>query len=317
MISNTINLLRTFLSPLSLYKYFAMADGAVPVHNTGTMVEAKSNQVIAKLGLVQKLQGGAIIEVTDVEQAQIAEEAGACSIVIHHGISQPNSYLIKDIKQAVSIPIMARVRVGHFVEAQILEAMGVDCIDESELLGIADSDNYINKHKFHVPFACKCQHLREAMMRAAEGAAIIWLHGSRNGWNSSTSGTIVETIQNVRSVMKKVRSLTDEDEDEVLTFSMKMGVPYDIVAQTKQIGRLPVMQIAAGGIQTPADAALMMQLGCDGVLVGSDIFSGLDPYRQVRSIVQAVKYYNDPYELMGICFGLEDVEAGSEVEYLG
>ncbi|XP_044487229.1 pyridoxal 5'-phosphate synthase-like subunit PDX1.2 [Mangifera indica] len=291
-----------------------MADVVVPVHSSSTMVGEKSSQFMAKLGLVQRLQGGVIIEVTDVEQAKIAEEAGACSVVIHHGISRPNPYLIKEVKQAVSIPIMARVRVGHFVEAQILEAMGVDYVDESELLGIADADHYINKNRFNVPFACECQNLEEAMMRVAEGAAIIWLQGTRNEWSPSPSGTVVETVGNVRSVMKKIRSLTNEDEDEALTFSMEMGVPYDVVAQTKQIGRLPVVQIAAGGIETPADAALMMQLGCDGVLVGSHIFDGLDPFRQVRSIVQAVKYYNDPYELMEICFGLEVAEAASETE---
>lgn len=297
-----------------------MADGFVPVHNSCTMVYGNNNEFTARMELVQKLQGGVIIEVSDAEEAKIAEEAGACSFVVYHGTPRmPSPDLIKEIKQAVSIPIMARVRVGHFVEAQILEAIGVDCVDESELLGIADSDNYINKHSFCVPFACGCKCFEEALMRLTEGATIIWMQGGRSRWGSSRPDSIAETVRIVRSVMMKVRNLTNADENEVFTFAKKMAVPYDLVAQIRQIGRLPALQFAAGGIGTPADAALMMQLGCDGVFVGSEIFSCSDPYKQVQAIVQAVKHYNDPHVLAESSSGLEDTESeddGGFIAYL-
>lgn len=296
-----------------------MADAFVPVHNSCPAVYG-NNQFTGRMEVVQKLHGGVIIEVSDVEEAKIAEEAGACSIVVHHGTPRmPTPDLIKEIKQAVSIPIMARVRVGHFVEAQIMEAIGVDCVDESELLGIADNDNYINKRSFCVPFACGCKHLEEVLMRVTEGATIIWMQGGRFRRSSSRPDNIAETVQIVRSVMMKVRKLANADENEVFTFAKKMAVPYDLVAQIRQTGRLPVRLFAAGGIGTPADAALMMQLGCDGVYIGSEIFGCMDPYKQVQAIVQAVKHYNDPHVLAESSSGLEDTESeddGGFIAYL-
>ncbi|KAA8541806.1 hypothetical protein F0562_022958 [Nyssa sinensis] len=237
-------------------------DGAVTVYNSSAITDAKKNSFSIKVGLAQMLRGGAILEVTNAGQAKIAESAGACCVIVSEpfqgGISRmPDPSLIKEIKRAVSIPVMVKARVGHFVEAQILEAVGVDYIDESELLAVADEDNYINKHNFRAPFVCGCRDLGEALRRIA--------------------------------------------------------AHYDIVAQTKQMGRLPVVHFAAGGIVTPADAAFMMQLGCDGVFVGSEIFNCSDPYKQVRAIVQAVRNYNDPHVLAETSCGLHDAMSGLDL----
>ncbi|KAI4329254.1 hypothetical protein L6164_021541 [Bauhinia variegata] len=256
------------------------------------------------------LRGGALIEISNAEQAKIAEEAGACTITISEpsgrGISRmTDPSLIKEIKRAVSIPIMARARVGHFVEAQILEAIGVDYIDESEVLAIADDQNYINKHNFRCPFVSGSRSLGEALRRIREGAAMIRTQGE-----ILCSGNIAETVKNVRSVMGEIRILNNMDDDEVFAFSKKIAAPYDLVAQTKQMGRLPVVHFAAGGIVTPADAALMMQLGCDGVFVGSEVFDCPDPYKRVRGIIQAVRHYNDPNVLVETSCGLAEAMAG-------
>ncbi|GLU22206.1 hypothetical protein SLE2022_382980 [Rubroshorea leprosula] len=285
-------------------------DGAVTVYNNTAITDAKKNPFSIKVGLAQMLRGGAILEVSSSEQAKIAEEVGACSILVSErtrgGIQRmPDPALIKEIKQSVSIPVIARARVGHFVEAQILERIGVDYIDESEVLAIADEDNFINKHNFRSPFVCGCKNLGEALRRVREGAAIIRTQGDLSG-----SGNIAETVKNVRSVMGEIRVLNNMDEDEVFAFSKKIAAPYDLLAQTKQMGRLPVVHFAAGGIVTPADAALMMQLGCDGVFVGSEVFNCSDPYNRVRGIVQAVRHYNDPHVLVEISCGLEDAMAG-------
>ncbi|KAK9281719.1 hypothetical protein L1049_004860 [Liquidambar formosana] len=285
-------------------------DGAVTVYNGSAITDTKKNPFSIKVGLAQMLRDGAILEVTSVEQAKLAESAGACSIIVseplHRGISRmPDPSLIKEIKRVVSIPVMARARVGHFVEAQILEAVGVDYIDESEVLAVADEDNYINKHNFRAPFVCGCRDLGEALRRVREGAAMIRTQG-----DLLRSGNVVETVRNVRSVMGDIRILNNMDEDEVFAFSKKIAAPYDLVAQTKQMGRLPVVHFAAGGIATPADAALMMQLGCDGVFVGSEVFDCADPYKRVRAIVQAVRQYNDPLALAESCTGLADAMAG-------
>lgn len=217
----------------------------------------------------------------------------------------PDPLLIKEIKGSIAIPVMARARVGHFVEAQILEAVGVDYVDESEVLAIADEDNFINKHNFRAPFVCGCRDLGEALRRVREGAAMIRTQGDLKG-----TGNIVETVGSVRKVMGDIRILTNMDEDEVFKFSKEIAAPYDIVAQTKQMGRLPVVHFAAGGIATPADAALMMQLGCDGVFLGSDVFNCPDPYKKLRAIVQAVRNYNDPIVLAETSSGLDDAMAG-------
>lgn len=255
-------------------------------------------------------RGGAMFEVSSIRQAKIAEEAGACAITVSEP-SRPgilrmiDPFLLKLIKQAVNIPIISRARVGHFVEAQILEAVGVDYIDESELLAVADDQNYINKLNFTCPFVCGSRSLGEALRRIREGAAMIRTQGELIG-----SGNIAETVRNVRSVMGQIRTVSNMDEDEVFAFSKKIEAPYDLVAQVKQMRRLPVVHFAAGGIVTPADAALMMQLGCDGVFVGSEVFDCSDPYKRVRGIIQAVGHYNDPNVLVESCYGLAEAMEG-------
>ncbi|XP_052177029.1 pyridoxal 5'-phosphate synthase-like subunit PDX1.2 [Diospyros lotus] len=281
-------------------------DGAVTLYTGSAIADTKKSSYSVKVALAQILRGGAIIEVNNAEQAKTAEAAGACCVVVSDlsrgGISRmPDPSLIKEIKRAVSIPIMAKVRVGHFVEAQILEAVGVDYIDESEALAVADEDNFINKHNFGVLFACGCRDLGEALRRVREGAAMVRIQGDLAG-----TGNIADTVHSVRKVMGEIRVLTNMDEDEVFTFSKKIAATYDIVAQTKQMGRLPVVHFAAGGVSTAADAALMMQLGCDGVFVGPEIFQGPDPYKRVRAIVQAVRNYNDPRVLAEMSSGLDE-----------
>ncbi|GMN37235.1 hypothetical protein TIFTF001_006657 [Ficus carica] len=289
-------------------------DGAVMVYNSSAITDAKKNPFSIKVGMAQMLRGGAILEVTAVEQAKLAEDAGACAIVVSEpesrrrggGISRmPDPSLIKEIKGSISIPVITRSRVGHFVEAQILEAINVDYIDESEALALADEENFINKHNFRAPFVCGCRNLGEALRRVREGAAMVRTQGELSG-----SGNVAGTVRSVRSVMGEIRVLNNMDEDEVFSFSKKISAPYDLVAQTKQMGRLPVVQFAAGGIVTPADAALMMQLGCDGVFVDSEIFNSPDPYKRVRGIVQAVRHYNDPHVLVETSCGLADAMAG-------
>ncbi|KAL7600155.1 hypothetical protein Lser_V15G25228 [Lactuca serriola] len=285
-------------------------DTAVTVYGSNAISDPNKknkNAFSVKVGLAQMLRGGAIVQVTNVDQAKIAESAGACCVIVAEqsesgGISRMlDPAVIKQIQRAVGVPVMAKARVGHFVEAQILEAVGVDYIDENEVIAIADEDNYINKHNFRIPFVCGCRNLGEGLRRVREGAAMIRTQGDLSG-----SGNIVETVRNVREVMGKIRVLTNMDEDEVFTFAKELGAPYDILAQTKQMGRLPVVHFAAGGITTPADAALMMQLGCDGVFVGSEVFDCSDPYKSVRAIVQAVRNYNDAHILAKVSSGLND-----------
>ena len=285
-------------------------DGAVTVYNSNAITDPKKSPFSIKVGMAQALHGGAIIEVTNSDQAKIAESAGACCIIVSEpvpgGVSRmPDPSLIKEISRSVSIPIMGKARIGHFVEAQILESVGVDYVDESDTLAVADEDNFINKHNFGVPFVCGCRDLGEALRRVREGAAMVRTQGDFNG-----SGNIVETIRSVRKVMAEVRILTNLDEDEVFAFSKRIEAPYDIVAQTKQMGRLPVVNFASGGVVTPADAALMMQLGCDGVFVGPEIFDCLDPYECVRAIVQAVRNYSDPRVLAEVSCGLDEAMSG-------
>ncbi|KAL0463878.1 UNVERIFIED_CONTAM: Pyridoxal 5'-phosphate synthase-like subunit PDX1.2 [Sesamum latifolium] len=288
-------------------------DNAVTLYSNAAITDAKKNPFSIKVAMAQMLRGGAIVEVTTLDQAKIAESAGACCVIVSDprrpGISRmPDPSLIKEIKQALSIPVMAKARVGHFVEAQILESIGVDYIDESEALAIADEDHFINKHNFRVTFVCGCRDLGEALRRVREGAALIRTQGDLKG-----SGNVMEAVRNLRKVMGEIRVLNNMDEDEVFAFSKRIQAPYDIVAQTKQMGRLPVVHFAAGGIVTPADAALMMQLGCDGVFLGPEVFDCLDPYKRVRAIVQAVRNYNDPLELAEASSGLEDAMAGLDL----
>lgn len=295
-----------------------MADESVlAVYNNSVITDAKKNPFSTKLGRAQMLRGGAVIEVLNEEQAKLAEEAGACAISISEsnkgngngGVSRMcDPSVIKQIKQSVAIPVIAKSRIGHFVEAQILESIGVDYIDENEILTAADDQHFINKRNFRVPFVCGCQGLGEALRRIREGAALIRTQGDLMG-----TGNIVDLVRNVRSVMGEIRVLNNMDDDEVFTFAKKISAPYDLVVQTKQLGRLPVVHFASGGIVTPADAALMMQLGCDGVFVGSEIFNNSDPYNRVRSIVRAVMHYNDPHALAETSCGLTESMAGLDI----
>ena len=254
---------------------------------------------VVKAGLAQMLKGGVIMDVVTAEQARIAEEAGACAVMALERVpadirkdggvarmSDPR--MIKEIIAAVTIPVMAKARIGHFVEAQILQALGVDYIDESEVLTPADEEHHINKHKFMVPFVCGCRDLGEALRRIAEGAAMIRTKGEAG------TGNVVEAVRHARAVNGAIRRLKTLDEDELFAFAKEIRAPYDLVKQTAELGRLPVVNFAAGGIATPADAALMMQLGVDGVFVGSGIFKSDNPAKRAKAIVQAVTHYNDP-----------------------
>jgi pyridoxal 5'-phosphate synthase pdxS subunit len=252
-----------------------------------------------KAGMAQMLKGGVIMDVVDVEQARIAEEAGACAIMALERVpadirkdggvarmSDPK--MIKAIKAAVTIPVMAKCRIGHFVECQVLQEIGADYIDESEVLTMADEDNHVNKNNFTVPFVCGCRNLGEALRRIAEGAAMIRTKGEAG------TGNVVEAVRHARTLMREIKQLKSLDPDELYTFAKDIQAPYALVKQTAELGRLPVVNFAAGGVATPADAAMMMQLGMDGVFVGSGIFKSANPERRARAIVEAVTNYNDP-----------------------
>ncbi|KAJ9548753.1 hypothetical protein OSB04_021296 [Centaurea solstitialis] len=293
--------------------------GVVAVYGNGALTESKTSTFSVKVGLAQMLRGGVIMDVVNADQARIAEEAGACAVMAlervpadiraQGGVARMSDpQLIKEIKQAVTIPVMAKARIGHFVEAQILEAIGVDYVDESEVLTLADDMNHINKHNFRIPFVCGCRNLGEALRRIREGAAMIRTKGEAG------TGNIIEAVRHVRSVMGDIRVLANMDDDEVFTFAKKIAAPYDLVMQTKQLGRLPVVQFAAGGVATPADAALMMQLGCDGVFVGSGVFKSGDPARRARAIVQAVTHYTDPAMLAEVSCGLGEAMVGLNLD---
>jgi len=274
-----------------------------------------------KAGHAQMLKGGVIMDVVTPEQARIAEEAGACAVMALERVpadirrdggvarmSDPG--MIKQIIESVTIPVMAKARIGHFVEAQILESIGVDYIDESEVLTPADEDHHINKHKFNVPFVCGCRDLGEALRRVAEGAAMIRTKGEAG------TGNVVEAVRHARAVYGAIRRLQSMDEDELFAYAKEIRAPYDLVQQTAELGRLPVVNFAAGGVATPADAALMMQLGVDGVFVGSGIFKSGDPVARGKAIVQAVTHYNDPQILAEISENLGDPMVGINLDTL-
>ena len=274
-----------------------------------------------KAGLAQMLKGGVIMDVVTPEQARIAEEAGACAVMALErvpadirrdgGVSRMSDPdMINGIIAAVTIPVMAKARIGHFVEAQILEALGVDYIDESEVLTPADEEHHINKHKFGVPFVCGCRNLGEALRRISEGAAMIRTKGEAG------TGNVVEAVRHARSVFGDIRRLQTMDEDELFAFAKEIRAPYDLVKQTASLGRLPVVNFAAGGIATPADAALMMQLGMDGVFVGSGIFKSGNPAQRAYAIVQAVTHYNDPKILAEISANLGEAMVGINIDTL-
>jgi pyridoxal 5'-phosphate synthase pdxS subunit len=267
------------------------------------------------------LKGGVIMDVVTPEQARIAEEAGAVAVMAlervpadiraQGGVARMSDpALIVQIMQAVTIPVMAKARIGHFVEAQVLEALGIDYIDESEVLTPADEEHHINKHKFKVPFVCGCRNLGEALRRVAEGAAMLRTKGEAG------TGDVVEAVRHARTVYTEIRRLKTMDEDELFTYAKNIQAPYELVRQVAEAGRLPVVNFAAGGIATPADAALMMQLGVDGVFVGSGIFKSGDPARRARAIVEATTHYNEPEIIAEVSKGLGEPMVGISVSSL-
>jgi pyridoxal 5'-phosphate synthase pdxS subunit len=274
-----------------------------------------------KVGLAQMLKGGVIMDVVTVEQARIAEEAGAVAVMAlervpadiraQGGVARMSDpELILQIKEAVTIPVMAKARIGHFVEAQVLESLGIDYIDESEVLTPADEEFHINKHKFKVPFVCGCRNLGEALRRVAEGVAMLRTKGEAG------TGNVVEAVRHARTVYGEIRRLKTLDEDELFGYAKNIQAPYDLVKQVAAEGRLPVVNFAAGGIATPADAALMMQLGVDGVFVGSGIFKSGDPVKRGRAIVQATTHYNDPDVIAEVSRGLGEAMVGINIDQI-
>ena len=281
-------------------------------------MERETGTETVKRGLAQMLKGGVIMDVTNAEQARIAEEAGACAVMALERVpadiraqggvarmSPPEKIL--EIMEAVTIPVMAKCRIGHFVEAQVLEALGVDFIDESEVLTPADEEHHIDKHAFKVPFVCGCRDLGEALRRIGEGAAMIRTKGEAG------TGNVVEAVRHARAVLGEIRRLTTMAPEELMSYAKEIGAPYALVCEVAKLGRLPVVNFAAGGIATPADAALMMQLGVDGVFVGSGIFKSTDPARRAKAIVEAVTHYNDPAIIAEVSKGLGEAMPGLEI----
>ncbi|HBV86629.1 MAG TPA: pyridoxal 5'-phosphate synthase lyase subunit PdxS [Desulfosporosinus sp.] len=274
-----------------------------------------------KTGLAEMLKGGVIMDVTTPEQAIIAEEAGACAVMAlervpsdiraEGGVARmADPTIIQNIMAVVSIPVMAKARIGHFVEARILEALGADYIDESEVLTPADDAYHINKHDFKVPFVCGCRNLGEALRRIGEGAAMIRTKGEPG------TGNVVEAVRHMRTVMSEIRALTLMPKEELMSAAKDMGAPYDLVLYVAEHGKLPVVNFAAGGIATPADAALMMQLGVDGIFVGSGIFKSGDPKARAKAIVMATTHYNDAKLLAEISKDLGQPMSGIEISTL-
>jgi pyridoxal 5'-phosphate synthase pdxS subunit len=274
-----------------------------------------------KVGLAQMLKGGVIMDVVTPEHARIAEEAGACAVMALErvpadiraagGVARmADPTVIERIKQAVTIPVMAKCRIGHFVEAQVLEALGVDYIDESEVLTPADEEHHIFKHAFTVPFVCGCRDLGEALRRLGEGAAMIRTKGEAG------TGNVVEAVRHARTVLGAIRRLQGLGQDELMAEAKNLRAPYELVVEVARTGRLPVVNFAAGGIATPADAALMMQLGVDGVFVGSGIFKSSDPAARAKAIVQATTHYKDAKIIAEVSRGLGEAMPGIEIRTL-
>jgi pyridoxal 5'-phosphate synthase pdxS subunit len=272
-------------------------------------VVGKSGSFTVKCGFAKMLKGGVIMDVVSPEHAVIAEEAGAVAVMALERVpadiraqggvarmSDPG--LIREIMASVSIPVMAKCRIGHFVEAQILESIGVDYIDESEVLTPADDRHHIDKHAFKVPFVCGCRNLGEALRRIGEGAAMIRTKGEAG------TGDVIEAVRHARAVLGEIRALQAKSEEELMNYAKEIGAPVELVRETRKLGCLPVVNFAAGGIATPADAALMMQLGLDGVFVGSGIFKSADPPRRARAIVEATTHYANPAVLAKVSEGL-------------
>jgi len=278
----------------------------------------KKGEWKVKSGLADTLKGGVIMDVTTPEQAKIAEEAGACAVMALERVPSDiraaggvarmvDPTLIKSIMEVVSIPVMAKARIGHFVEAQILEALGADYIDESEVLTPADEQYHIDKNLFKVPFVCGAKNLGEALRRINEGAAMMRTKGEPG------TGNVVEAVRHMRMMMSEIRRLTSMREDELYTFAKDIQAPYDLVKYVAENGRLPVVNFAAGGIATPADAALMMQLGCDGIFVGSGIFKSKEPAKMAKAVVTATNHFNDPKILAEVSRDLGEAMPGLEI----
>ena len=274
-----------------------------------------------KRGLAQMLKGGVIMDVVNAEQAKIAEQAGAVAVMAlervpadiraEGGVARmADPKKIKEIMEAVTIPVMAKARIGHFVEAQVLEALEIDYIDESEVLTPADEKYHINKHNFKVPFVCGARNLGEALRRIAEGAAMIRTKGEAG------TGNIIEAVKHMRCINEEIRALKGLDKEELIVKAKEYGAPFELLIETASLGRLPVVNFAAGGIATPADAALMMQLGCDGVFVGSGIFKSENPAQRAKAIVEATTHYNDAKLIAQVSAGLGEAMKGLSIEQI-
>jgi len=279
------------------------------------------NQYQLNKNLAQMLKGGVIMDVTNAEQAKIAETAGAVAVMALERVpadirkdggvarmSDPK--MIREIKATVTIPVMAKARIGHFVEAQILEALGIDYVDESEVLTPADESYHINKHDFKIPFVCGARNLGEALRRIGEGAAMIRTKGEAG------TGNVVEAVRHMRTMLADMRRVKAAPPEELMSIAKEMSAPFDLIEYIWKHGKLPVVNFAAGGIATPADAALMMQLGCDGVFVGSGIFKSGDPAKRAKAIVEATTHYNDPELLAKISENLGEPMVGIEMDKL-
>jgi len=274
-----------------------------------------------KSGLAQMLKGGVIMDVVNAEHAKIAEEAGACAVMALErvpadiraagGVARmADPAIIEAIMKTVTIPVMAKCRIGHFVEAQALEALGVDYIDESEVLTPADESHHIWKHDFKVPFVCGCRNLGEALRRIGEGAAMIRTKGEAG------TGNIVEAVRHMRAVMDGIRELAQTPQEELMAKAKELGAPFELVTEIHKMGKLPVVNFAAGGVATPADAALMMQLGADGVFVGSGIFKSSNPSVMAQAIVKATTHYQDPAIIAEVSKGLGDAMRGLDIKQI-
>jgi len=284
-------------------------------------MEATTGTFAVKKGLAQMLKGGVIMDVVTPEQARIAEDAGACAVMAlervpadiraQGGVARMSDpELIVKIKEAVSIPVMAKCRIGHFVEAQILQALKIDYIDESEVLTPADEEHHILKHNFTVPFVCGCRNLGEALRRIGEGAAMMRTKGEAG------TGDVVEAVRHARTVLGEIRQIQNMPEEELMAFAKNIGAPYELVKETRELGRLPVVNFAAGGIATPADAALMMQLGVDGVFVGSGIFKSGDPAKRAAAIVKATTHFQDAGILAEVSKNLGEPMVGRNISQM-
>lgn len=278
-----------------------------------------NNRYNLNKNLAQMLKGGVIMDVTNVEQAKIAQKAGAVAVMAlervpadirrEGGVARMSDpKMIREIKEAVSIPVMAKARIGHFVEAQILQAIGIDYIDESEVLTPADDENHIYKQDFDIPFVCGARNLGEALRRIGEGASMIRTKGEAG------TGNVVEAVRHFRTMQKDINRVKSATSSELMHITKEMGAPFDLVCYVHEHGKLPVVNFAAGGIATPADAALMMQLGVDGVFVGSGIFKSGDPQKRAKAIVEATTFYNDPEKLAKISENLGEAMVGIEID---